>query len=446
MMGADNRRRAAVRLAYTGRAVICAETGEGLRACASAARISTTGGGAVAQFEAAQGGPKDRTLVRKVLSSGHRSLFEHQTYFVAFENVSVAVEQFVIEFRLGSYTVKSRRYVDFSGAGYVTPEGLSAEAEAVYRARMDKLFALYGRLTEAGVPREDARFVLPYCFCSNFYMTMNARELCHLISCMAWGRGSDIPEFRALGEQLAAQFEEKWPGVLELTRAQYHPQGGWSPERLEGAAPMREAVPAAKLVRGEENAAGRLREALAFTGRDLTVAELLRDPRPRELEFLTYEFDIENVSLACVTHFTRHRVLSLLVPDVRAALTGGYIVPESVRANAELLAEYEAAFRDTREECRRLLAAGMESASAMYFVLAGMTVPLKMRLNARELGHFLRLRTCERAQWEIRALARSMLLQLRESAPEVFSAFGPSCKVLGYCPEGRLSCGHPPKI
>ena len=66
--------------------------------------------------------------------------------------------------------------------------------------------------------------------------------------------------------------------------------------------------------------------------------------------------------------------------------------------------------------------------------------------GARELGHFLRLRTCERAQWEIRALARSMLLQLRESAPEVFSAFGPSCKVLGYCPEGRLSCGHPPKI
>ena len=433
-------------VAYNGRAVICAETGEGLRACASAARISTTGGGAVAQFEAAQGGPKDRSLVRKVLSSGHRSLFEHQTYFVAFENVSVAVEQFVIEFRLGSYTVKSRRYVDFSGAGYIVPEGLRPEEEAAYRARMDALFALYARLTEAGVPREDARFVLPYCFCSNFYMTMNARELAHLISCMAWGRGSGVPEYRLLGKQLAAQFEERWPGVLELTRAGYHPEEMWTPAALDKAGPMEEAVPTAKLTRAEEDAAGRLREALAFTRRDLTPAELLRDPRPRELEFLTYEFAIENVSLACVTHFTRHRVLSLLVPDVRAALSGGYVVPQSVRADADLLAAYEAAFRETREECRRLLAGGMEAANALYYCLAGMTVPLRMRLNARELGHFLRLRTCERAQWEIRSLARGMLMQLRESAPEVFGAYGPSCKVLGYCPEGRLSCGHPPKL
>ena len=35
-----------------------------------------------------------------------------------------------------------------------------------------------GDLLEAGVPREDARFLLPYAFHSNFYCTLNARELC----------------------------------------------------------------------------------------------------------------------------------------------------------------------------------------------------------------------------------------------------------------------------
>ena len=45
-------------------------------------------------------------------------------------------------------------------------------------------------------PREDARFVLPYCFCSNFYMTMNARELCRLVCQMAFGRGANMPEIR----------------------------------------------------------------------------------------------------------------------------------------------------------------------------------------------------------------------------------------------------------
>ena len=35
---------------------------------------------------------------------------------MAFENVSVFCEQFIIEFRLASFTVKSRRYVDFADA------------------------------------------------------------------------------------------------------------------------------------------------------------------------------------------------------------------------------------------------------------------------------------------------------------------------------------------
>ncbi|MBQ3223248.1 MAG: FAD-dependent thymidylate synthase [Clostridia bacterium] len=426
-----------------GRAVILTGTGEGQRACASAARISTTGGGAVEQFEQAQGGKKDVSLVKKVLASGHQSVFEHQTYFVGFENVSVAVEQFVIEARLGSYTVKSRRYVDFSGAGYVTPEDMP-QKEA-YQAHMDGLFTLYEQLLAEGVSREDSRFVLPYCFCSNFYMTMNARELCRLVCQMAYGRGANMPEIKALGESLIGQMEESWPGALEVMKKGYScKEDIWALPRNTACG---EAAPKAKLIRAEENAEARLAEAMRFTGREeMSISELISDPRARELEFLTYEFDIEDVSLACVTHFSRHRIQSILVPDVREGLSAGhYIVPEAVR-NSSLYGEYCAAFERSRQECARMLENGMPKAYAAYYALAGMTIPLKLRMNARELALFLRLRTCERAQWEIRALARDMLLQLRESAPGVFSAFGPSCKVLGYCPEGRLSCGNPPKL
>lgn len=426
-----------------GRAVILTGTGEGQRACASAARISTTGGGAVEQFENAQGGKKDVSLVKKVLASGHTSVFEHQTYFIGFENVSVAVEQFVIESRLGSYTVKSRRYVDFSGAGYYMPEDM-IEKEA-YKQHMDSLFALYEKLLAAGISREDARFVLPYCFCSNFFMTMNARELCRLVCQMAYGRGAHMPEIRALGESLIGQIEEMWPGAMETMKKGYAAKDDlW---KIESGVKCEEAVPKARLTRGEENAEERLAEAMRFTGREeMSMKELLSDPRARELEFLTYEFDIADVSLACVTHFARHRIQSILIPDVREGLSAGhYIVPEAVR-ESELYGEYCAAFDRSREMCLKMLEKGMDKAYAAYFALAGMTIPLKIRMNAREIALFLRLRTCERAQWEIRAIARDMLMQLRESAPGVFHAFGPSCKVLGYCPEGRLSCGNPPKL
>ena len=62
-------------------------------------------------------------------------------------------------------------------------------------------------------------------------------------------------------------------------------------------------------------------------------------------------------------------------------------------------------------------------------------------LNARELLHFSNLRTCTRAQWEIRNLATSMLKQLKTVDPEMFKGFGPSCYTYGVCPEGRLCCG-----
>ena len=62
-------------------------------------------------------------------------------------------------------------------------------------------------------------------------------------------------------------------------------------------------------------------------------------------------------------------------------------------------------------------------------------------VNARELLHFMNLRTCSRAQWEIRYLANDMLKLLKKQDSELFKNFGPSCYTYGVCPEGRLCCG-----
>jgi len=52
------------------------------------------------------------------------------------------------------------------------------------------------------------------------------------------------------------------------------------------------------------------------------------------------------------------------------------------------------------------------------------------------------LRCCNRAQWEVRALADQLLAQVRSVEPEIFSKAGPYCYQLGYCPEGRFTCGR----
>ena len=64
-----------------------------------------------------------------------------------------------------------------------------------------------------------------------------------------------------------------------------------------------------------------------------------------------------------------------------------------------------------------------------------------MTMNCRELIHFFGLRLCTKAQKEIRDLAKEMLKLCKERLPEVFENIGPKCKQIGYCNEGKRSCG-----
>ena len=61
-------------------------------------------------------------------------------------------------------------------------------------------------------------------------------------------------------------------------------------------------------------------------------------------------------------------------------------------------------------------------------------------MNARSLHNFFAHRCCNRAQWEIRAVADEMLRLCRSAAPHLFAKAGPPC-LRGDCPEGKMSCG-----
>ena len=433
------------------RAHIILENRDALRVAASAARISTQQGTAMEIFAGSLGDARDLKLIDKVLSSGHKSVIEHQVFSLAFNNVSVLVEQFVIEARLASFTVKSRRYVDFAGAGFVVPDALTDDQRAAYEAVMKRRFSDYEALMALGIPKEDARFVLPYCLRSNFYMTLNARELIALIGAMLWGRGKGFAEIEALGGQLKAQFDGLYPGVLDKEARRF---ANYAAPELPGSflAPSEGAGDAA-LVSAPVDAQALLSAAMAFSGRlpadhgeiltDANVRALITDARPRELELLNYAFRVSNISLACLTHFTRHRMDSPLIPPVLNALAGGrYVLPESVRSTPGAENVYRSAFEDQYEAARRLSAAGVSRENLSYLAMSGHELDILLGMNARQLLHFMKLRVCSRAQWEIRGVATKMLELLAARSPEIFSDFGPSC-LMGPCPEGRMSCGHP---
>lgn len=435
------------------RAIIIQKNEDALRVVASSGRISTQQGTAMEIYAKGDGGAKDLNLVGKVLSSGHKSVIEHQTISVAFNNVSVLAEQYIIEFRLAAYTVKSRRYVDFGDAGFVMPSDMPEELKAEYAKVMEDRFEDYRKLMELGVPKEDARFVMPYCLRSNFFMTADAREMIHMICTMCYGRGSVFAEIRNLGEQLKAQFDEMYPGVIDGEKARYE-KGPREKLNIEFEKPYDEEG-GALLINAPENARGILEDVMGFSGRfdeqfgvyltHNNLKKLLTDVRPRELEMLNYVFWIRNISLSCLTHFVRHRMQSPMVPNiVRGLCEGRYVLPETVKAIPEAEEIFRKAFEDQSERAEKAYKAGVSAENLGYFALSGHEIDILMNMNARELLHFMKLRTCNRAQWEIRNVAWKMLELLRESEHEIFDAYGPSC-ALGKCPEGKMTCGKPVK-
>lgn len=442
-------------------ALIVGFSQDGEKLCSAGGRISTQPGDALEILEKSNDPAKNSSLIEKVTKSGHNSTVEHAYFNIAFNNVSIMTEQFLIEYRLASFTVKSRRYVDFGTTGYVTPDFQSEDIRRRYESHIEYLLKTYRELTEAGIPKEDARFVLPYCVHSNFYCSMNARELLHVLRGMLYGRGSAFEELYRLGTQLLKQAKTLAPGIF----GSFEERKPKKPDQIDLSqwedAACGDAcnAPLVELLHVPEHAEALLAKTALIWGTQLPtekVEELVKDPntrnkvieavmassRPRPLESLNYTFRLNRVSLAEVTHIARHRMQNVSFLPLTRVCRETHVLPPSIQANTDCLIPFNEAFQQNARMYHDLQAQGIPEEQLAYLVLSGNTMDVVTTINARELLLFFKLRTCRRAQWEIQKHAGAMLKLLRERSPDLFRSFGPSCYVEGSCPEGRFTCGH----
>lgn len=180
------------------------------------------------------------------------------------------------------------------------------------------------------------------------------------------------------------------------------------------------------------------------------------------IEHVSFTFAIEGVSRSLLAQITRHRLASFSVRSQRYVKMDfvDYVTPDSFCDDEELGAHYESMMNAAKRSYRALsdklkqkyIENGMDEKSAekkaiedARFVLPNAAcTSMVMTMNARELLHFFRLRTCNRAQWEIREVADKMLAECYRVAPTIFKDAGCGC-CSGSCPEGRMSCGKPRK-
>lgn len=184
------------------------------------------------------------------------------------------------------------------------------------------------------------------------------------------------------------------------------------------------------------------------------------------IEHVTFTFGVEGVSRSLTHQLVRHRIASYSQQSQRYVRLDQfqYIIPPAIEKNkiakalfvksmeesqhhydeiTNLLFEdlYEKYLEEGLSEKEARLKAEKEAIEdARYIFPNACETKIVFTMNARSLLNFFRLRTCLRAQWEIRELATAMLKEVKKVYPILFKNAGPKC-LTGPCPEGKMTCG-----
>ena len=444
---------------------------ERIKVVATAGKLSRFPGTVTEVYDSCEDVAKNQRFIERVIGMGHESITDHDYLVFAIEDVSPIVEQILIEERFSSFTIKSRREVDFSNAGYYVPEfrdnnhqvlANNKELQKMYMEHMKFLFNSYSELLELGIKKEDARFVLPYSFNSNIIMGIDAHVFKNLIVRLTKGKESNIAELRELGEKLYEIMEQYVPylkNIIDKAEVSDKDLVGellddyiddstyeiiGNVELLSASSDVDKQILLSALMRVygfDYNKALTYYEKVLANDLELQkelMKKILVNGKD-ELKQVNFRFQVP-ISLAVLTHITRHRTHDLMVPDfVPVRDLTKYKTPASVSAKAK--EKYDEIYRINQEIYEKFKNAGVCDEDLIYFYLAGNMLNIVTNMDGATLSHIARLRICTKAQWEIRGILTQMRELVKEVAPVYASILGPDCEVFRECHEGKESCG-----
>lgn len=441
-----------------------------LRIVACAGKLSRFKGTATEIYEISTDFEKNKKFAELVIGLGHESITDHDYFVFAIENVTPIVEQILIEERFSSFTIKSRREVDFSNSGFYVPDFYDKEGNILdnnlelkeeYKNHMQYLFDEYSKLVENNIPLEDARFILPYSFNSNIIMGIDAHVLGNLIIKLTKRKTKNVTELNELGNVLYKIMEENAPylkkkidkekyapydSVEELLNKELHLEKKYKTisnvELLSCTEDIDKVIITSELMRiygYEYKTALEIYEKMNFDLKQTIMKEIYASDCRDSLKQINFRFQIP-ITLCALTHYTRHRTHDMLIPDFVPNLDLlQYKTPETIKKyNPKIM---EDIINKNYEKYNFFLSKGVREEDLVYFCLSGNTVNVETNMNGLALVHIMHLRLCEKAQWETRDIAKEIKKHVQNNSEIFHTIVGSDCEVLGLCKEGKECCG-----
>lgn len=384
-----------------------------------------------------------------IFGLGHASVAEHASFNFDVSGISRLASEELQSHRLLSFTEKSQRYITI-GRDFVIPTeaadlGLTSHFETSVPMLFDGYLKLFEALQKLHKPvstealskseirdletraKEDARYLLPLACTTQMGMTLNARNLEHVI----WEMGDHpLQEVRELAAAIHRSVGKLAPSIVKYTSRAVYPRQNRAvvAELMSGMRERRPlelwTSPKARKVSCTPNGEQVVLDGLGFTaGGSVAKAEVVwlevlrglgpHDPVLREFELAQMTFDVE-ISAACFAQLKRHRMMTMLPQPY--GIEGPAILPPAIAESGET-SLFEQAIRASQAAAS--VVAGKSELIADYLLTNAQVRRVRLMANARELYHFSRLRCDAHAQWEIRDLADQMIALAKSEWPQM---------------------------
>jgi len=398
-----------------------------------------------------------------IFKMGHHSVAEHAVFNFDMVGVSRLALEEIEKFRLVSYTEKSQRYVTLEG-DYVLPQEISAnDSKELFRETLERQNAFYkksfhvlrayffdkypervkkksGRHVVEGWAKEDARYILSLATEGQVGVTINARNLEHLFRRFALSQRREVQE---IGKEMFHQVEKVAPSLILFPQPSkfeaalndsfktYFLENSTIDSDFSSPGIKKEPV----ILQYTENADDMILASFLamFSGRDYNntygavkrmkpgekenlFKELFKhmeffDAPPREFELPGLTFQVV-VSASNFAQLKRHRMATLIPGDYDIGFEN--TIPASIRENG-----LEGEFKEIIDETNRVYLQLREKygTAADYILTNSHCRPVVMKMNLREFYHFVRLRSDEHTQWDIRGMSRQLIRKVKEIMP-----------------------------
>jgi len=164
-------------------------------------------------------GALKRLLAQRGVPFDPEAMMDHVVYMFEIEDCSRVTTHQLVRHRAVSYDQESQRFSAATKEGVVIPPSVQSNeaANKAYDDALKTVYAAYEKMVAAGVPKEDARYILPSAIKTKLVMTLNARSLMHLV----WQRTAlqaqwEIRELATTLHGLAQEATpELWTKIIE---------------------------------------------------------------------------------------------------------------------------------------------------------------------------------------------------------------------------------------